>query len=80
MRQREAATDVVVVDVGLEHAGDDDAQLLGLLQIDERVSLRVDDHGDLAVADQVAAVAETGGVEADHVQGRDLPGRAGAAH
>ena len=65
--QSEPAGDVVVVDVGLEHVGDADGGGLGDGENPVDVPLRVDDGGVLAVVDQVAAVAEPGGLDRNDV-------------
>ncbi len=68
-RECETAADVVVVNVGLEHCGDADPQLLRLLQIRKRIPLRVDHDAHLTVADEVAPVAESGSVESHRRHG-----------
>ena len=67
LREREAAGDVVVVDVGLEDVGEAYAVLVEEGQHAVDVALRVDHERDLAVVHEVAAVAEGGGV--DHEDG-----------
>ena len=57
LRQGEPAGDVVVVDVGLEDVGEPDAVLVEQAQHPVDVALRVDHERDLAVVDEVAAVA-----------------------
>lgn len=79
-RKCQAAAHVVVVDMGLEHGGDGDPELLRLLQVRKRVPLRIDHHPHLAVADEVAAVAETNGIECRNRHGGDLSGRAEVSH
>ena len=61
--ERKTAADVIVVDVRLEHGGDVDAELERFVQVGGQIPLRVDDHGLLAVADEVAPVSEAGCVE-----------------
>ena len=58
LRQRQAAGDVVVVDVRLQHVRDPGPGGLRGLQHPADVSLRVDDHRCLAVVDQVTAIAQ----------------------
>ena len=62
-----AAGDVVVVDVGLQHVGDAQAPLLGEVGDAVGVALGVDDHGDLAVGDEVAAVPQGRGLDGEDV-------------
>ena len=68
------------MNVGLEHSGDADPQLLRLLQIRKRIPLRVDHHAHLTVADEVAPVAKAGGVESHRRHGGGFSGEAGVAH
>ena len=63
--QAQAPAYVVVVDVGLEHVGDADAQRLGRRELALLFALGVDDGGDLAVMDQVAAVPQPFRLEGD---------------
>ena len=58
LRERQTAGDVVVVDVGLEDVGEAHAVLVEQVEDAVDVALRVDHEGDLAVVDEVAAVAE----------------------
>jgi hypothetical protein len=67
--ERETAGDVVVVDMGLEDIGQPDVVLLQDRQDPVDVSLQVDDQGDIAVMDDVAAVAESGGL---HYENREI--------
>src|SRR5690606_25470721 len=62
-RELEPAGDVVVVDVGLEDVGQRDAEVVEKVDDAVDVALRVDDGRDLAVGDEVAAVAEGGGLD-----------------
>ena len=66
--ERQPAGDVVVVDVGLEDVGEPDAVLLEQVQHPVDVALRVDHEGDLAVVDEVAAVAQRRGVDGEDGQ------------
>ena len=66
--QGEAAGDVVVVDVGLEHVGEPHLVFIQDVQDAVDVALRVDHKGDLAVVDHVAAVAEGGRLDRDDRQ------------
>jgi hypothetical protein len=59
-RQGGTAGDVVVVNVGLEHVGEPDPVLVEQREDPVDVALRVHHQGDLAVVDQVAAVAQAG--------------------
>ncbi len=65
----EATGDVVVVDVGLEHVGDPHAVFGSELQDAVDVALRVDHHAHVTGADQIAAIAQTGGFDDRHVHG-----------
>ena len=65
LREREAAGDVVVVDVGLEDVRQAYAVLLEEVEHAVDVALWVDDERDLAVVDEVAAVAERRGLDGD---------------
>ena len=63
--QRQAAGDVVVVQVGLEDVGDPHPRPLRQGEHPVDVTLRVDHQGDLTVMGQVAAVAQGRGVDRD---------------
>ena len=54
--QSQAPAHIVVVDVGLQHVGNGDAEGLGRRYVALRFTLRVDHYCDIAVMDQVAAV------------------------
>ena len=60
--QGEPAADVIVVDVGLEHQGDPHAEAGRRGQVRGRVALSIDNGAHPPVMDQVAAVAQPGGV------------------
>ena len=68
----EATGQVVVVQVGLQDQRDADGPLLGQGQHAVDVALGVDHDADPAVADQVAAVAEAGGLDDVDLHGRLL--------
>ena len=79
--QGQAAGDVVVVDVGLEHVADPHAFGGGQVEDAVDVALRVDHERHLPVVDEVAAVAQGRGLDRDDRRG--LLGRAagcGAGH
>ena len=65
--QGQAATDVVVVDVRLEHVGDPDAAPGGGGEHPVDVPLRVHDQGPPPVGGQVAPVTQGRGVDADQL-------------
>jgi hypothetical protein len=67
--EREGAGDVVVVDVGVRDGGDLHLRLLGGALHRGQVAGRVDDQRRGPVVDQVAAVAELGHVQRDHLHG-----------
>ena len=56
------------MDVGLEDVGEPDVVLGQQVEHAVDVALRVDDEGDLAVVDEVAAVAERRGLDRDDRQ------------
>ena len=60
--QGEPAAHVVVMDVGLEHQDDLDTKACGGGQVGGRVALSIDNGARPPVMDQVAAVAQPGGV------------------
>jgi hypothetical protein len=61
--QLQSATQVVIVDVALDHERDAGVPLLGQGEHAVDVALWVDDHAHAVGADQVAAVAEAGGLD-----------------
>ena len=63
--QCQPAGHVVVVDVGLEDVGEPDVVFLEQVQHPVDVALRVDHERDLAVVDEVAAVAQGGRLDRD---------------
>lgn len=67
-RESETASDVVVVDVGLEDVGQAHVVLGQQIEDPVDVALRVDHERDLAVVDQVAAVAQGRGLDRDDCQ------------
>ena len=64
----QAAGDVVIVDVGLQDVGDSNVMVAGEVQHSVDVALGVHDPGDRAVGDEVAAVAQRGGLERGDVE------------
>ena len=75
--QLEPAAHVVVVNVGLQHPGDLDAEAAAEGDAAIDVSRRVDDHGDGAVGRDVRVVAEPRGLQGSDPdpRGLDLGGR-----
>jgi hypothetical protein len=59
----ESSGHVVVVQVGFQHVSDADLVLVGEGEHAVDVALRIDDHGDAVVGDQIAAVTESGGFD-----------------
>ncbi len=66
-REGQSAGQVVVVDVGLEDVGRLDPVVVEQGEYPVDVALRIDDESDLAVMDDVAPVAERGGLDGQHL-------------
>ena len=63
--QGQAAGDVVVVDVGLEHVADPHALLGGQVEDAVDVALGIDHERHLAVVDEIAAITQGRGLDRD---------------